>query len=91
MPNLYDRADIYDLIESEDRYKIFKDHWANVLRGKDIKSLLDVSIGSGSATLPLADLGVNLSGSDLSEKMLANCKRKAEARDFPIELKSGPV
>ncbi|NBJ88066.1 class I SAM-dependent methyltransferase [Acutalibacter sp. 1XD8-36] len=87
MPSLYDRADIYDLIESEDRYKIFKDHWANVLRGKDIKSLLDVSIGSGSATLPLADLGVNLSGSDLSEKMLANCKRKAEARDFPIELK----
>ncbi len=87
MPSLYDRADIYDLIESEDRYKILKDHWANVLRGRDIKSLLDVSIGSGSATLPLADLGVNLSGSDLSEKMLANCKRKAEARDFPIELK----
>lgn len=87
MPSLYDRADIYDLIESEDRYKILKDHWANVLRGRDIKSLLDVSIGSGSATLPLADLGVNLSGSDLSEKMLANCKRKAEARDFPIGLK----
>ncbi len=87
MPSLYDRADIYDLIESEDRYKILKDHWANVLRGRDIKSLLDVSIGSGSATLPLADLGVNLSGSDLSETMLANCKRKAESRDFPIELK----
>ena len=87
MPGLYDRADIYDLIESEDRYRIFKDHWSNVLQGRDIKSLLDVSIGSGSATLPLAELGVSLSGSDLSEKMLANCKRKAEARDFRIELK----
>ncbi len=32
MPSLYDRADIYDLIESEDRYKILKDHWANVLQ-----------------------------------------------------------
>lgn len=86
MPSFYDRADIYDLIESEDRYKMFKAHWENVLRGRDIKSLLDVSIGSGSATLPLAELGVSLFGSDLSENMLANCKRKAEAKGFPLEL-----
>lgn len=87
MSSLYNRADIYDLIESEDRYRVFKSHWENVLRGRDIKSLLDVSIGSGSATLPLAELGVKLSGSDLSEDMLAKCKRKAEAKDFPMELK----
>lgn len=87
MPSLYDRADIYDLIESEDRYKIFMTHWKNVLQGRDIKSLLDVSIGSGSVTLPLAELGVSLSGSDLSEKMLANCKRKAEAKGIPVDLK----
>lgn len=87
MPSLYDRADIYNLIESEDRYKIFMAHWKNVLQGRDIKSLLDVSIGSGSVTLPLAELGVSLSGSDLSEKMLANCKRKAEAKGISVELK----
>lgn len=87
MPSLYDRADIYDLIESEDRYKIFMTHWKNVLQGRDIKSLLDVSIGSGSVTLPLAELGVSLSGLDLSEKMLANCKRKAEAKGIPVDLK----
>lgn len=87
MPSLYDRADIYDLIESESRYNIFKTHWENILRGRDIKSLLDVSIGSGSATLPLAELGVKLSGSDLSEQMLANCRKKAQAKDLPIELK----
>lgn len=87
MPSLYDRADIYDLFESESRYNIFKTHWENILRSRDIKSLLDVSIGSGSATLPLAELGVKLSGSDLSEQMLANCRKKAQVKDLPIELK----
>ena len=67
MGKLYDRAEIYDLIESEDRYKVFKTHWEHILSGRDLRSLLDVSIGSGSATLPLAELGVGLSGSDLSE------------------------
>lgn len=86
MPSLYDRADIYDLIESEARYNMVKAHWENVLRERDIKSLLDVSIGSGSATLQLAELGVSLSGSDLSEEMLANCKHKAEARGISMEL-----
>ncbi len=87
MGKLYDRAEIYDLIESEDRYKVFKTHWEHILSGRDLRSLLDVSIGSGSATLPLAELGVRLSGSDLSENMLANCRKKAEARGFDIELK----
>ena len=87
MGKLYDRADIYDLIESESRYNVFKTHWEHILHGRDIRTLLDVSIGSGSATLPLAELGVELSGSDLSENMLANCRKKAEARGFDIELK----
>ena len=87
MPSLYDRADIYDLIESESRYNGFKTHWENILRGRAIKSVLDVSIGSGSATLQLAELGVHLSGSDLSEEMLAKCKSKALARNFSVELK----
>ncbi len=87
MGKLYDRADIYDLIENESRYNGFKSHWENILRGRDIHTLLDVSIGSGSATLQLAELGVHLSGSDLSEAMLANCRKKAEARGFDIKLK----
>lgn len=86
MPSLYDRADIYDLIENENRDNIFKEHWQNILRGRDIHTLLDVSIGSGSATLQLADLGVRLSGSDLSEAMLARCRKKSEARGRPVDL-----
>lgn len=87
MPSLYDRADIYDLIESESRYQMFKAHWENILNGRDIKTLLDVSIGSGSATLQLAELGVWLSGSDQSKEMLASCRKKAMARNLDVELK----
>ena len=87
MPTLYDRADIYDLLENEERYGWYKRHWEYILQDTGIHSLLDVSIGSGSVTLPLAELGVGLSGSDLSVAMLKNCAKKAESRGFPVELK----
>ncbi len=87
MPSLYDRADIYDLIENEERNRWYKRHWERVLADTGIRSLLDVSIGSGSVTLPLAELGVRLSGSDLSGAMLERCAKKAEKRGFPAELK----
>ena len=87
MASIYDRADIYDLIEDEHRYLFNQAHWKTVLEGKAVHTLLDVSIGSGSLTLPLAELGVALSGSDLSEAMLARCREKAAARGIPITLR----
>lgn len=87
MAGLYDRADIYDLLETEERYQITKRHWERVLSGKPIKTLLDVSIGSGNLTLPLAELGVWLYGSDLSEPMLKRCGEKAEKRGFAVDLR----
>ena len=33
MASLYDRADIYDLLENEQRYNITKEHWAGMLAG----------------------------------------------------------
>lgn len=87
MQKLYDRADIYDLIESPERFGINKRHWEFVFAGKNIDTLLDVSIGTGSITLPLASLGVHLSGSDLSENMLARCGKKAAAAGIDIDLK----
>ena len=87
MASIYDRADIYDLIENENRFQFNQKHWQTVLEGKEIHSLLDVSIGSGSLTLPLSGLGVALFGSDLSASMLARCEKKAAARSIPITLK----
>lgn len=87
MGSLYDRADIYDLLETEERYQITKRHWERVLSGKQVKTLLDVSIGSGNLTLPLEELGVALYGSDLSKAMLERCGEKAGKRGFPIDLR----
>lgn len=76
MEKLYDRADIYDLLENGSRYEITKGHWQYLLKGKPVRSLLDVSIGSGNMTLPVLDLGIDLYGSDLSEAMLSRCDKK---------------
>lgn len=89
MANLYERTDIYDLLENEERYAEIKKHWQKVLEGKDIHTLLDVSIGTGNLTLPLCELGISLSGSDLSEKMLEKCGQKAADRGFTVELRQG--
>lgn len=87
MSSLYDRADIYDLFENEERYQAYKEHWKTIFKDKDIKTMLDVSIGSGSVTLPVTDLGIVLKGSDLSEEMLKNCAEKAEKAGRSVELK----
>lgn len=86
MGTLYDRADIYDLIETEERHGWYKRHWEYILQNAGFHTLLDVSIGSGSVTLPLCEFGVELSGSDLSGAMLKNCAKKAEKRGFSVEL-----
>ena len=86
MPSLYDRADIYDLIETDDRFDTYRQHWKCILQDVDIHSLLDVSIGSGNVTLPLAELGVELCGSDLSKAMLDNCRKKADRLGYAVKL-----
>lgn len=48
---LYDRADIYDLIENEDCVHIVRDDWKDLLAGRKVETLLDVSIGAGAMTL----------------------------------------
>lgn len=88
MASLYDRADIYDLLETEERYQITRRHWEQVLLGKHIRTLLDVSIGSGNLTLPLAELGIRLYGSDLSGEMLKRCREKAEKRGVAVDLRT---
>lgn len=87
MASVYDRADIYDLLEDEGRYQVYRKHWEKVFEDRKIETLLDVSIGSGNVTLPVTDLGIRLSGSDLSETMLKRCREKAEAGNLDVDLK----
>lgn len=87
MAQLYERAEIYDLLENEERYNIVCEHWKEILSEKPVKSLLDVSIGSGNMTLPLLELGIDLYGSDLSENMLHRCREKANSRGYGLNLR----
>lgn len=88
MERLYDRADIYDLLEKDPaRYAFTRKHWETILAGKSIKNLLDISIGSGNMTLPLLDLGIELHGSDLNEAMLKRCQAKAAAKNYAVDLR----
>lgn len=87
MGSIYQKADIYDLLENKEHLETYKKHWENLLSQKEIHSVLDVSIGSGSVTLPLYQLGVRLYGSDLSKEMLEKCRMKAEKAGCEIELK----
>lgn len=34
MASVYDRADIYDLIEDESRYNVYKEHWKHILEDR---------------------------------------------------------
>ncbi|MBQ6195992.1 MAG: class I SAM-dependent methyltransferase [Lachnospiraceae bacterium] len=87
MSQLYDRAEIYDLIENEKRTEIIRRDWEQFLGGRKIRSFLDVSIGTGGMTLPLQELDIEIYGSDLSEAMLSRCSKKAAAKNRQIELK----
>ena len=55
MSSIYDRTDIYDLLEDQTHWSAYKKHWKTLLQGKNVHSFLDVSIGSGSVTLPLCE------------------------------------
>ncbi len=87
MASLYDQPDLYDLTDKESKDAITFGHWEKLFSGKNIKTVLDVSIGTGGLTLPMTELGITLSGSDLSEKMLAKCREKAKKKGVSVELK----
>lgn len=87
MASIYNRTDIYDLFDNEEKYQAIKKHWEAVLEGTDVKTLLDVSIGTGSLTLSATESGISLYGSDLSVDMLKKCKENASKRGLPIDLR----
>lgn len=88
MGKLYARPDIYDLLDNDRKYAAVRKNWEILLKDKEVNSLLDVSIGTGALTLPLAEMGIELYGSDLSEEMLAKCAKNAERRGLRVDLQA---
>lgn len=84
--SMYDKADIYDLRFNEKTWGWAKEHYQKILDGTEIKSFLDCSIGSGNLTLELAEMGYEVTGSDLSESMLSRCRDKARKKGLKVEL-----
>ena len=48
--------------------------------------VLDVMAGSGRLLVPLLEAGLRVHGIDLSEAMLANCRKRLEASGVATEL-----
>ena len=86
MASIYDRTELYDLFDTPDRQAVYREHWHTLFAGKQVHTMLDVSIGSGSVTLPALELNVSLCGSDLSEPMLTACAQKLDSRGLAAEL-----
>lgn len=84
--SLYDRADIYDLRFDQRGWDIFREHYQTIFSGTGVKTVLDCSIGSGNLTLELAELGYQVTGSDLNQAMLSKCREKAEKKGLAVEL-----
>lgn len=87
MGALYENVEIYDLAHTPKMEEAMKEQWKKLFYGKSIHTILDCSIGTGNLTLSLAEIGYELSGSDLSDKMLERCQIKAQERGLKVNLK----
>lgn len=72
----------HGLLKNEVEVRMFPRH----ARGTDV---LDVGIGTGRASLPLARTGYRVTGIDSSAEMLHACRR--QAGDTPIDLVQGDI
>jgi SAM-dependent methyltransferase len=88
MPSLYDRHDLYDLIAPPEA--AMEAFYRDAARAKGPR-VLDLACGSGRFTIPLADVGLTVTGLDLSDEMLARARDVATERGVTIELLVGDM
>lgn len=87
MASLYNDVDIYDMSFTPRQHDMVRDHWQKLLGTDRSLTVLDCSIGTGNLTLPIAELGHTLSGSDLRPTMLQRCQEKAELSGLSADLR----
>lgn len=77
-------AEVYDAIMSDVEYGA----WAEFIldaalnAGTEVGSVLDLGCGTGNSSAPFAELGLPVTGLDLSEEMLAVARRKLPGATF---------
>jgi SAM-dependent methyltransferase len=87
-------AQFYDFIYQEKNYETearFIQRIFDQYPGLTGKNVLDLGCGTGGHALPLSTLGYQVTGVDLSDRMIAQAKRKAKDSDSPVEFLLGDI
>ncbi|MFW6188813.1 MAG: class I SAM-dependent methyltransferase [Planctomycetota bacterium] len=91
---LYDQdvARVYDLLIHGEREACAEGHELEFLLRtfnrcpREVRQVLDVGCGTGRHLIPLARDGLQVTGLDSSDAMLAQCRRRIDRRDLTAEL-----
>lgn len=96
-----DFAEIYDRLMQDIPYEGWVQYLHRLFEKHDIqpRRILDIGCGTGNVTVPLAKMGYEVTGLDLSEEMLALADQKARRDGISIKwiqqdmrsIDSGPV
>ncbi len=84
--NLYETSALFNQNMSQKQQEKFLDFYRHVFGDYDITTIHDCSIGAGGTTIPLAELGFQVSGSDLSETLLMKAKENFAHQGYSAEL-----
>ena len=81
----------YDRLTNDVDYKATVDFYMQLLQREGLKpkTAVDLACGTGSVAIILADMGMQVTGVDMSEEMLTVAVQKAQETDKLIGLKTG--
>jgi len=86
-PNHYDiDAHIYDEFMGEPNLSIINSCIEKILKKHKVKSVLDVTCGTGIQVFWLAQRGFDVIGSDINAKMLSVAKKKAKHQKLKVQF-----
>ncbi len=83
----YDNYPGFDTEEEKGKWRKF---FSNEIGGNKLR-ILDAGTGTGFLALPLAEMGHDVVGIDLSEGMLSRAIKKAKEREVKLDIRMGDV
>lgn len=95
MPNINDfdsEAEYYDLFEKKNQplYDLIIDFLENLFKKNNMKTVLDVTCGTGAQAIPLASRAFQVVGSDIGKNLIRIARRKSKGI-FNLEFVHGDV
>lgn len=84
--HIYNTAILLRQNMSEQQQNRLIDFYTDIFSPFTIQTVHDCSIGAGGTTLPLAKMGLTVSGSDLSQNMLTMCRQNFESAGYTVTL-----